>query len=91
MEVDLELHEKGDGINLAKVWNDSLGRRESVGTEVWEEGVGLITPSGAGGSGLTSLCVEPSFTTCTDKKGDDQDILGGYILGRVGRVLDRCG
>lgn len=51
MEGGLELHEKGDGINLAKVWNEILETRESG----WEEGIGsTITPSGIGGLGLTS-------------------------------------
>jgi len=53
-EVDLELHEKGDEINLVKVWSESLGRRESVGTEIWEEEVESITPSEVGGLGSKS-------------------------------------
>ena len=79
--MDLELHKKGDGINFVKVWNESLGRRESVGTEVWEEEVELITPSEAGGSGLRSLCVEPSFTTRTDKKRERSRHTGGIHTG----------
>jgi hypothetical protein len=48
--VDLELHEKGDGINFVNVRNESLETRESVGDAVrWEEGAGsTITPSGVG-------------------------------------------
>lgn len=55
--MDLELHEKGDGINFANVWNESLETRDSVGgAGDWEEGVGsAITPCGVGGLGLKSL------------------------------------
>lgn len=62
--------------------------------KIWEEGAGAtITPSWIGGLGSKSLWVlEPSFTTCTHKRKKRQDILsGGYILGRVGSVLDRWG
>jgi hypothetical protein len=54
--VDLELHEKGEGINFANVWNESLERPELTGeTRVWEEEVwSTITPSGVGGLGLMS-------------------------------------
>jgi len=69
--VDLEFHEKGEGINFANVWNESLERRELAGeTRVWEEEVGsTVTPSGVGGLGLMSLWVlESSFTTRTYKR-----------------------
>lgn len=69
--MDLEFHEKGDGINLAIVWNESLETRESErGAEFLEEGVGsTITPSEIGGPGLRSLWVlEPPFTTRTHKR-----------------------
>lgn len=79
--MDLELQEKGDGINLAKDWNESLETRESEGggAGILEEGAGLtITPSGVGGSGLRSLWVlKPPFTTRTHKRKSDQDILSG--------------
>jgi hypothetical protein len=54
--VDLELHEKGDGMNFANAWNESLETRESVRDgSVLEEEVGSgITPSGTGGLELRS-------------------------------------
>lgn len=66
--MDLELHEKGDGINFARAWNESLGARKLAGDiEGWEGGAGsTIMPSGVGGLGLKSLWVlEHSFTTRT--------------------------
>jgi len=64
--VDLEPHEKGNGINLVNVRNESLETREVMG----EEGAGsAITPSGVGGLGSKSLWVlEPPFTTRTNKR-----------------------
>lgn len=64
--MDLEPHEKEDGINFVNVRNESLETRESVG----EGGAGLeITPSGVGGLGWKSLWeLEPPFTTRTNKR-----------------------
>lgn len=42
----LAFHEKGDGINFANVWNESL--------EVLGSGWSTVTPSGIGGSGSRS-------------------------------------
>ena len=63
--MDLEFHEKGDGINFVNVWNVSLEGRKLMGdAEGWEEGAGsTITPFGVGGLGLRSLWVlKHSFT-----------------------------
>ena len=87
--VGLELHEKGVGISLVNVWKENLEARGSVG-----EGAGsAITPAEPGELGLKNLWVlDPLFTTGTNKRKGDQDILsGGYILDRDGKVLDRCG
>jgi hypothetical protein len=78
--VDLELHEKGDGINFVNVWNESLETRESVGSTglggrsrvnyhaLWGRRIGIEEPAGVGG--LHSLHAHI-------RGGNDKDILRG--------------
>jgi len=54
--VNVELHEKGEGINLVKVRNESLEAQESErgGGVLEEEVASTITPFEIGGLGLRS-------------------------------------